>query len=214
MIWVKSFQGEEVTRVAMDDSLTSSYSPTQASLVSQDRVEESLYHSLAHYEAAEVQFLKEFISFKEDEAGITARIINQTNNQEELVRTQYLVAADGAHSRIRKLLNITMEGSDNLSQSCSVYCEIALSILIKNGISISALDLFEKDFVLLIGSEGELWRTAVIELAQTISFPFTIYKVGVDGELTDPENGGHDVYGMTTKGAVLVRPDGHVTWRS
>ncbi len=53
-IWAQSLQGEEVTRVAMDDSVTSSFSPIQASYVSQDHVEESLLHSLAEYEEAEV----------------------------------------------------------------------------------------------------------------------------------------------------------------
>ena len=30
----------------------------------------------------------------------------------------------------------------------------------------------------------------------------------------DPNDTWHDIYGITKKGAVLVRPDGHVAWRS
>jgi len=34
------------------------------------------------------------------------------------------------------------------------------------------------------------------------------------GHLIDPENIWHKIYEITTMGAVLVRPDGHVAWRS
>jgi len=444
IIWVQSLQGEEVTRVVMDDSNTSFYSPTQASLVSQDRVEESLYHSLLNYKKTEVQFLKECISFEENDSGIIAKILDRTNNHEELIGTQYLIAADGAHSRIRKQLEIDMNGPDNLGQFCNVYCEMdikkwtknrpfigmfftdptlsgrliasvdggnrwivgmrfasdntkehftdnycineirritgiqdlsvniinknfwtmaaqtanqyrkgrvfligdaahrlpptggfgmntgiqdahnlawklafviqhnasdkllgtyhdernpvaeqnikwstenatrydeinqaihsgdtetlkiklheqnnnlnytgldlgfiyhsnavisennqTLSVtpseympttlpgsraphveLIRNGELISTLDLFEKDFVLFIGSEGEPWRIIADELAQTLSLPLTVYRVASDGDLIDPKNIWHDTYQVTTQGAVLVRPDGHVAWRS
>ncbi len=111
----------------MDDSRTISFSPMQASFVAQDRVEGSLYHSLQNYKEAEVQYLKEYLSFEEDATVITARILNRTNHQEEIVRTQYLIAADGAHSSIRKHLGIVMNGPDNLGQFCSVYCEMDIS---------------------------------------------------------------------------------------
>jgi putative polyketide hydroxylase len=32
--------------------------------------------------------------------------------------------------------------------------------------------------------------------------------------LVDPDNSWHDTYEITTTGTVLVRPDGHVVWRS
>ena len=52
------------------------------------------------------------------------------------------------------------------------------------------------------------------ELNQTISFPLIVYKVATDGDLVDSENSWHHIYEITTQGAVLVRPDGHVAWRS
>lgn len=444
IIWAKSLQGEEITRVTMDDSNASIYSPTHASLVSQDRVEESLYHSLLSYKEAEVEFSKECVSFEEDDAGVTVRILDRTNNNEELIRAQYLIAADGAHSRIRNKLGIDMIGPDNMGQFCNVFCELdirkwtksrpfigmffvdpgltgrliasvdgdkrwivgmrffgdmtkenftddyciseirrvvgisdlpvkiinknfwtmaaqiasqyrmgriflvgdaahrlpptggfgmntgiqdahnlawklayvinhhisdrlldtyfeerariaeqnikwstenatrydainaairsgdmeklkeklheqsknlnylgldlgfiyhsnainsesnqALSItpseyvpttlpgsraphvkLIKNDKEISTLDLFERDFVLLVGSEGESWRKSATELIQKLSFQLKIYKVAANGDLFDPNNIWHETYGITKNGAVLVRPDGHVGWRS
>lgn len=86
--------------------------------------------------------------------------------------------------------------------------------LIKNGKKISTLDLFEKGFVLLTGSDGESWRMAANQLSETLSFPLIVYKVGQEGDLIDPENNWHEIYNISTNGAVLVRPDGHVAWRS
>lgn len=86
--------------------------------------------------------------------------------------------------------------------------------LVKNGKTISTLDLFEKDFVLLIGSAGEPWRIAANQLAQLLSFPLIVYRVAPDGDLIDPKNTWHITYNISANGAVLVRPDGHVAWRS
>ncbi len=444
IIWAKSLQGEEITRVTMEESITSAYSPMQASLVSQNRVEESLYHTLIQYEEAEVRFLNELISFEEDKTGITARILNKTTHQEEIIRTHYLIAADGAHSRIRKFLNISMEGPDNLGQFCSVYCEMDISTwtkhrpsigyfftdlalagrflasvdganrwivglrfaegntkehftddycinkirhlvglphlaihlinksfwtmgaqiashyrhgrvflagdaahrlpptggfgmntgiqdahnlawklafvinkkasdkllnsyyaerapvaeqnikwsvenakrytdiytaihsgdmeklkfylqdqqknlnysgldlgfiyhsdailsennqtlsitpaeyipttlpgsraphipLSKQGKTISTLDLFEKDFVLFVGKEGDAWRDAAKALTKTFSYPLQVYKVAEEGDYQDPSHSWSHTYAITPTGAVLIRPDGHVAWRS
>ena len=127
IIWAKSFQGEEVTRITLDDSNIDFHSPTQSSLVSQDRVENSLYHSLQKYEEAEIFFSKEFISFEESDSGIIVKLLDRKTNHEELVSAQYLIAADGAHSQIRSQLGIAMDGQDNMGQFCNVYCEIDIS---------------------------------------------------------------------------------------
>ena len=85
--------------------------------------------------------------------------------------------------------------------------------LIKNGKKISTLDLFEKEFILLIGPEGEPWRIAANQLAEALAFPLITYSVAREGDLIDSETIWHDAYNLSTQGAVLVRPDGHVAWR-
>jgi putative polyketide hydroxylase len=78
---------------------------------------------------------------------------------------------------------------------------------------ISTVDLFGPHFVLLAGRDGDAWRRA----AQTISpsWPLLMaYTVGQNGDLGDPDGNWNDAYGVDTDGAVLVRPDGHVAWRS
>jgi putative polyketide hydroxylase len=78
---------------------------------------------------------------------------------------------------------------------------------------ISTIDLFGPHLVLLAGADGDAWRRA----AQAISPswpPLFVFTVGKDGDLGDPDGTWHEAYGVDTDGAVLVRPDGHVAWRS
>jgi putative polyketide hydroxylase len=77
---------------------------------------------------------------------------------------------------------------------------------------ISTIDLFGPHFVLLSGQDGEAWREAVQAIAS--SPPLSVFTVGADGDLEDPDGKWHEAYGVNTDGAVLVRPDGHVAWRS
>lgn len=126
-IWSESLQGNEVTRVQMKGLESYTHGPIGASFVTQDCVEEYLHNTLKRHPEAEVQFLKEMISFEEIDTGVLVRLLNRKTNEEELIHAQYVVAADGAHSPTRKQLKIEMEGLDNLGRSCSVYCEFDIS---------------------------------------------------------------------------------------
>ncbi|MEV2211757.1 FAD-dependent monooxygenase [Streptomyces sp. NPDC050997] len=86
------------------------------------------------------------------------------------------------------------------------------------GERISSLDLYERSLVLLsdAGEPGG-WHECASRLAERMSVPLTSYRVGTgaDAELT-PEDGTDwlERHGVSPGGAVLVRPDGFVAWRS
>ncbi|WP_225731411.1 MULTISPECIES: FAD-dependent monooxygenase [unclassified Nocardia] len=77
-------------------------------------------------------------------------------------------------------------------------------VLMRDGREISTLDLFGPDFVLLTGSDG--WERAVDGLG------VVVHRIGV--ELIDVEGRWAEAYGVSESGAVLVRPDGFIAWRS
>lgn len=86
-------------------------------------------------------------------------------------------------------------------------------VLERAGERLSTIDLFGRDFVLLAGSEGSSWITAARIVADRLSIPMTIWRIGPDG-LRDVEGRWHAAYGVSTTGMTLVRPDGFVAWRS
>src|SRR5206468_2965754 len=78
---------------------------------------------------------------------------------------------------------------------------------------ISTIDLFGPHFVLLAGRDGDAWRKAAAAIGPSWP-PLTAYTIGESGNLGDIDGNWHDAYGVDTDGAVLVRPDGYVAWRS
>ncbi|SDD14973.1 FAD-dependent oxidoreductase [Streptomyces prasinopilosus] len=88
----------------------------------------------------------------------------------------------------------------------------------RDGVRVSTLDLYERSLVLLTGdSGGAPWHTAAAQAAQRLRVPLDAYRIGTGpaADLTP----GDDVdwagaHGVTGDGAVLVRPDGFVAWRS
>jgi hypothetical protein len=78
---------------------------------------------------------------------------------------------------------------------------------------ISTIDLFGLHFALLTGRDGGDWRKAASVIGT--SWPELLaYTIGKDCELSDPDGDWNDIYGVDSDGAILVRPDGYVAWRS
>jgi 2-polyprenyl-6-methoxyphenol hydroxylase-like FAD-dependent oxidoreductase len=75
----------------------------------------------------------------------------------------------------------------------------------------SSIMLFDNVFVLLAGDKGQAWVDAARSLGDAPRIKS--YVVGGSGELA-PEVSFTDLYGVSNEGAVLVRPDGHVAFRS
>jgi putative polyketide hydroxylase len=83
----------------------------------------------------------------------------------------------------------------------------------RDGRRVSTLDLFGTAYVLLAGADGAAWRDAARAAASTIpGLNLDAYCVGRD--LADPDGLFPAAYDLSPGGAVLVRPDGFVAWRS
>jgi glutathione S-transferase len=79
---------------------------------------------------------------------------------------------------------------------------------------VSSIDLFDRSYVLLAGPRGGAWCEAARAAARKFNgLPIEAYCVGSD-ELRDVDRNFVQAYGITPSGAVIVRPDGFVAWRS
>ena len=77
-----------------------------------------------------------------------------------------------------------------------------------DGKTLSTLDLYMGDFVLMAGPDGAAWSDAAAAATLDVGVEVVPYTVGPkDGEFSA-------AYGIGPSGASLVRPDGYVAWRA
>lgn len=69
----------------------------------------------------------------------------------------------------------------------------------------STLDWFDQEFVVVAGPLGGAWREACSAVREKLGMPLAYRELPT----ADPRDG----FEMGMRGAVLVRPDGHVAWR-
>jgi 2-polyprenyl-6-methoxyphenol hydroxylase-like FAD-dependent oxidoreductase len=99
------------TRVTNDGTLP--LEPYQ--LISQYTLEPLLKSIAETMPAVTVRFGCEFLSLRQDDAGVTARLRRSDGGSEDL-RAKYLVGCDGGTSPVRKELGIALAGEGNLMQ--------------------------------------------------------------------------------------------------
>ena len=79
---------------------------------------------------------------------------------------------------------------------------------------LSTLDLFDGRFVLLMGAENDAWFAKATQIATTRGIPLAAYRMGNNTDLSDPSNNWAQRMGLSTNGAILIRPDNFVAWRA
>ena len=95
-------------------------SPTERVFISQSLLE-PLLTAKAEELGAELRFGTDMVSFEQDATGVTAVLRHRDTGETETIRASYMVAADGAHSRVRGQLGIGMRGRGAFSNSVTIY---------------------------------------------------------------------------------------------
>lgn len=83
----------------------------------------------------------------------------------------------------------------------------------KAGERISTIDLVDRNFILLAGSSGKAWPEIAAAAARQLGVRVDVHVVGARG-LTDVSGEFVAAFGIEPTGAVLLRPDGFIAWRS
>jgi tetracenomycin A2 monooxygenase-dioxygenase len=84
----------------------------------------------------------------------------------------------------------------------------------RDGTRLSTIDLYWDGFVLLTGPEGASWQDAAARLAATAGVPLRALVIGEAGDYRAVDGDWADACGIGPDGAILVRPDAFVAWRS
>jgi putative polyketide hydroxylase len=94
-------------------------SPTAPACVPQDHLEPVLLEHLRSLGGTRVHLNTEVVGVEERPEGVEVVLRDLPSGELRTVRARYLVAADGAHSRIRTALGIAMPGPDGLAHAAT-----------------------------------------------------------------------------------------------
>ena len=94
----------------------------------QIRLEPVLKDRAEQLAPGKIRFGHELTALEQDDDGVTATILDRESGEEYLVRSQYLVAADGGRT-IPELVGIGYEGFDRLAITYSLHVSADLSAL-------------------------------------------------------------------------------------
>jgi hypothetical protein len=107
---------------------------------------ESLLLTTARQREVDARYDTELVSFAQDERGVTALLRDRATGKTSDVRADYLLAADGAHSKIREALGIPTQGLGELPESqMFVYFRADWGELIQD---------YEADAILTVNESG------------------------------------------------------------
>jgi 2-polyprenyl-6-methoxyphenol hydroxylase-like FAD-dependent oxidoreductase len=150
-------ESEELPAIPPGDlSAMFASTPCESVLCSQDLLEPVL-RKVAEERGVDIRFSTELANVEQDEHGVTARIGDQ------LVRADYLIAADGAHSQVREALGISRSGAGALGQAVNVYFRADLRAVVSGrefNICEIQNDWLPGGFISVDGADRWLFSTA------------------------------------------------------
>ena len=95
-------------------------SPCERVFLSQDSLE-PLIMERARQLGVDVRFSTEMMSLAEDSGGVTTQLRDRASGAALTLRSRYVIAADGAHSSVRRSLAIGLRGRPPFSKSVTIY---------------------------------------------------------------------------------------------
>jgi putative polyketide hydroxylase len=122
IIWAKTLAGEEIERRVpwRASQQAATISPVRNCLCAQDDLEPVLRTFGEQQEKGELKFSTEAVAFEQKADGVTVVLENHGMGQKETIRGTYVIAADGAQSRIRRKLGTRMLGHANVYDSVNI----------------------------------------------------------------------------------------------
>lgn len=88
---------------------------------------EPILVSQAQARGAKIRFDTEYLSHQQDESGVTTTVRDRLTSREHTVRSQYVVGADGARSRVAQHLGLPFEGPGAVGGALSIVFEADLT---------------------------------------------------------------------------------------
>lgn len=130
--WVTTLAGDELGCLPFERQSDAelAVTPTPLRNLSQHRFEPILREHLLAQPLASVELGQQWESATQDADGVTSQIRDLASGALRTIRSRWLLAADGAGSRVRKATGIKMDGPPRLASFAMVHFEAKLRDLV------------------------------------------------------------------------------------
>lgn len=131
-LWVTSVAGQEIIRTetwGTSDRVAGEYrssSPCPMANCPQTVFEPLLVDAIREA-GGDLRFNHEFEGFTQDENGVTSTLQDRDTRERITVRSQYLIGADGARSKVLEQAGLSVEGPAGLAHAANVWFEADLT---------------------------------------------------------------------------------------
>ena len=131
-VFCTSLTGEEIGRIRtwgihpLREADYTMASPTQNCDIPQDLLEPILLSKAAKL-GSKIRFNTEFISFVQDDTGVTTTVLDRISGTEYTIRSKYLVGADGGRSKVAEQAGLPMEGQMDIAGSMNIVFKADLT---------------------------------------------------------------------------------------
>ncbi len=127
--WFSQLTGKLYARVSKHSNYPA-VSPCDEASCAQPYLERTLLNQFVE-NGGRVYFEAAVTDFSQNRDFVQVKATNRKTKEKHVFQGDYLLAADGAHSTIRQLLQIPMIGPDEINTVFSVYCEMDLHDVIE-----------------------------------------------------------------------------------
>jgi putative polyketide hydroxylase len=134
IVWTETLAGREIHRLVPGRALEKNMAmtPMKNCLCAQDDLEPVIRRYAEAAGPGELRFNTEMISFTQTADGVTGTLTNRTTGEEAEVRARYLIAAEGAQSRVRRALDAKMVGTEKVYDSVNILFQADLTQWVKH----------------------------------------------------------------------------------
>ena len=122
IVWTESLAGREIERRVPGRAAPKNMAmtPTANCLCAQDDLEPVLRREAEAAMPGSLRFNIELTEFRYDASGVEGTLTDRTTGATTAFRTRHLIAADGAQSRVRRRLGVTMVGTEHVYDSVNI----------------------------------------------------------------------------------------------
>jgi 2-polyprenyl-6-methoxyphenol hydroxylase-like FAD-dependent oxidoreductase len=123
VIWLTKLAGDEIGRLPFERQGEEAlrFTPTPLRNLPQHRFETILRNTLKEAGAAEVAYGQQWESAEQDASGVLSRVRDLESDTVHEIHSRFVIACDGAGSRVRKSLGIEMSGPPRLQSFLMIH---------------------------------------------------------------------------------------------